>query len=65
MMRNRIKTFYLIHHSHTDIGYTDLQEQVVYNHINNIRQAVSIIRYGIDTTRRKRILSGTARHITV
>ena len=48
MMRNRIKTFYLIHHSHTDIGYTDLQEQVVYNHINNIRQAVSIIRYGIE-----------------
>ena len=47
-MRNRIKTFYLIHHSHTDIGYTDLQEQVVYNHINNIRQAVSIIRYGIE-----------------
>ena len=36
-MRNRIETFYLIHHSHTDIGYTDLREQVVYNHINNIK----------------------------
>ena len=38
-MHKKIKTFYLIHHSHTDIGYTDLQENVVDNHINNIRQA--------------------------
>lgn len=47
-MHKKIKTFYLIHHSHTDIGYTDLQENVVDNHINNIRQAVRIIRYGIE-----------------
>ncbi len=47
-MHTRIKTMYLIHHSHTDIGYTDLQEQVVYNHVNNIRQAMAIIQYGIE-----------------
>lgn len=47
MQKSNIKTIYLIHHSHTDIGYTDLQEQVVYNHINNIRQAVSIISHGL------------------
>ena len=28
-MPRQIKTLYVIHHSHTDIGYTDLQERVV------------------------------------
>lgn len=28
-MKNKIKTLYVIHHSHTDIGYTDLQEKVI------------------------------------
>lgn len=27
-MSRQIKTVYVIHHSHTDIGYTDLQERV-------------------------------------
>ena len=25
----KINTVYVIHHSHTDIGYTDLQERVI------------------------------------
>lgn len=38
----KIKTMYVIHHSHTDIGYTDLQERVVYSQVNHIRNAVNI-----------------------
>jgi len=34
---------YVIHHSHTDIGYTDLQEKIIYTHIDYIRQAVKTI----------------------
>lgn len=28
-MSNKIKTVYVVHHSHTDIGYTDLQERII------------------------------------
>ena len=28
-MVHSIRTVYVVHHSHTDIGYTDLQERVV------------------------------------
>ena len=43
-MGNKIKTVYIVHHSHTDVGYTDLQEQVIYNQVNNIRNVVSLIK---------------------
>lgn len=45
-MGNTIKNVYIVHHSHTDIGYTDLQEQVVYNHIYNIKKAIHMIDEG-------------------
>lgn len=32
-----IKSLYLVHHSHTDIGYTDYQERIIFNHVNLIR----------------------------
>ncbi len=48
-MGSRIKDVYIVHHSHTDIGYTDLQEQIVYNQVNNIRNVVSIIKNGCET----------------
>ena len=28
-MKHSIQTVYVVHHSHTDIGYTDLQERVI------------------------------------
>ncbi|MFH0893637.1 MAG: hypothetical protein V2A54_04285 [Bacteroidota bacterium] len=37
------RTFYLIPHSHTDIGYSHLQEDVIKIHVNNIRTALSLI----------------------
>lgn len=36
-------TIYLIHHSHTDIGYTDYQEKIEQNHIYYIRHAIRIL----------------------
>lgn len=46
-MGQKIKEVYIVHHSHTDVGYTDLQEQVIFNQANNIRSAVEIIDRGI------------------
>ncbi|WP_300843711.1 hypothetical protein [uncultured Acetatifactor sp.] len=43
-----IKKVYIVHHSHTDVGYTDLQEQIIYNQINNIRNVVSLVRNGYE-----------------
>ena len=37
---SHIQTLYIVHHSHTDIGYTDLQERVISNQVQFIRQAV-------------------------
>jgi hypothetical protein len=37
---------YILHHSHTDIGYTDLQERIIYNHIDYIRTAVNTTKEG-------------------
>ena len=39
---------YVIHHSHTDIGYTDLQEKIIHTQIDFIRSAVSIITGGCE-----------------
>lgn len=45
-MLNKKWTMYILHHSHTDIGYTDLQERVIYNHIDYIKTAVNIAKNG-------------------
>lgn len=42
------KTIYLINHSHTDIGYTDKQEIIMEYHIDFIRDAMAIIKAGIE-----------------
>lgn len=39
-MSHSIKKIYVVHHSHTDIGYTDLQERVVDFQIDHIRSAI-------------------------
>lgn len=36
-------TVYLIHHSHTDIGYTERQDKIIGYHCDFIRQAVDIL----------------------
>lgn len=36
-------TIYCIHHSHTDIGYTDLQEELEYAHVEYIQQVLDIL----------------------
>lgn len=35
---------YLLHHSHTDIGYTDCQEEITQDHIQYIRQSIRILK---------------------
>lgn len=41
-MSHTIKTLYIVHHSHTDIGYTDLQERIITAQIEHIRDAVAM-----------------------
>ena len=41
-MSRTIQTVYIVHHSHTDIGYTDLQEKIVANQVEYLRQAVRL-----------------------
>ena len=55
-MSHTIKTVYVVHHSHTDIGYTDLQERVVQGQVNYIRSPC-----GFWISLRMRISAGTAR----
>lgn len=43
-MINKIKTLYVVHHSHTDIGYTDLQEIVIDCQVDNLREAMHVLR---------------------
>lgn len=43
-MAHTIKTVYVIHHSHTDIGYTDLQERVIDTQTDYIRTALALMR---------------------
>ncbi len=42
-MKHTIRTLYVVHHSHTDIGYTDLQERVVQGQVNYIRSALQLL----------------------
>ena len=39
---SKIRTLYAVHHSHTDIGYTDLQERVTAQQVDYIRTAVTM-----------------------
>ncbi|MCM0647455.1 hypothetical protein NBE98_03565 [Clostridium swellfunianum] len=48
-MLNKKWTMYILHHSHTDIGYTDLQEKIIYNHIDYIKSAVKVAKKGHET----------------
>ncbi len=43
-MSHTIKTMYVVHHSHTDIGYTDLQERVIQCQINYIRSVLHLMK---------------------
>lgn len=42
-MARKIKKLYVIHHSHTDIGYTDLQERVIDTQKDYIHTVLSIM----------------------
>ncbi len=42
-MNNKIKTIYVIHHSHTDIGYTDLQERIMETQADYIRTVLKLM----------------------
>ncbi len=42
-MSHSIRTLYVVHHSHTDIGYTDLQERVVQAQVDYIRSALRLL----------------------
>ncbi|WP_019420948.1 hypothetical protein [Paenibacillus sp. OSY-SE] len=44
----RTWTIYAIHHSHTDIGYTERQERIEQYHVDFIRQALNIVRQAKD-----------------
>ena len=43
-MAHSIKTLYIIHHSHTDIGYTDLQERVIDTQTDYIKTVLAMMR---------------------
>ena len=37
-------TFYLIHHAHTDVGYTDRQEKIAWYHAGYLESVIQILR---------------------
>ena len=43
-MKSSIKTVYVIHHSHTDFGYTDLQVRVIAIQVNYIKTVLDMMR---------------------
>lgn len=43
MNQHTIRTVYAVHHSHTDIGYTDLQEHVIELQVDYIRTALRLM----------------------
>lgn len=43
MKQHTIRTVYAVHHSHTDIGYTDLQEHVIDLQVDYIRSALQMM----------------------
>lgn len=43
-MSHTIQTVYVVHHSHTDIGYTDLQERVIDTQADYIRTVLDTMR---------------------
>lgn len=43
-MERKIKKVYVIHHSHTDVGYTDLQERVIDNQKDYIRTVLHLMK---------------------
>lgn len=43
-MSHTIKKVYVVHHSHTDIGYTDLQERVIDFQISHIKEAIKCLK---------------------
>ncbi len=46
---------YLIHHSHTDIGYTERQEKIMRYHYDFIRQAIEILDDNFNLVRREMV----------
>ena len=43
-MNHSIKTIYVVHHSHTDIGYTDLQERILDEQAHYIHSVLDIMK---------------------
>ena len=41
-MSRTIQNVYIVHHSHTDIGYTDLQEKIIANQVEYLHEAVRL-----------------------
>ena len=42
-MKDTIKTVYVVHHSHSDVGYTDLQERIIDVQVDNLRRVLEIM----------------------
>ena len=66
LMGKQIKKCILSTIPHTDIGYTDLQEQVIYNQIHNIKKGYnSPLKEDMKRTCRKKNSGGTVKRTTV